>query len=96
MLTKLKHRGADDQFTEPEFQRLLQALVETHPQHQRVLGQSCPQGGHKGRTGVFPARIPERRLLQRTVQAKAGSREKCRWTRGWKSARQWFGGWRCE
>lgn len=30
-VTKLKHRGADDQFTEPEFQRLLQALVETHP-----------------------------------------------------------------
>ncbi len=30
-VTKLKHRGADDEFTEPEFQRLLQALVETHP-----------------------------------------------------------------
>lgn len=52
-VTKLKHCGDDDLFTEPEFQRLLQALVETHPNINDYWAKVARKVGTKDEQACF-------------------------------------------
>jgi hypothetical protein len=52
-VTTLKHRGADDEFTQEELQRLQQALVETHPNINGYWSKVASKVGTKDEQACF-------------------------------------------